>query len=385
MKYTYGYFDGTLFDAIRNVYMYNEVWTWDFDTNPAGNHQFMEVIEAGNDRSYDLTGEAITTPGATQALPGSYIFDGLDDYMTLWGNKATSFTIALRVMPSQIRSMDISKMTEYPSAPTCDRSFYMQSDGRVTARIFDGSSKTVTSSTSLTSGNWTHILMTGNGSSLKIYINGVLEGSVPAGSATTSYDSPEFVMGQAQETSHFFKGQITDVDLYDRVLSDSEISALAGNSGTTYTITSSSGTGGTITPSGIVTVNEGLNKTFTIQPSSGYEISNVSVDGAPQGSLTTYTFTNVQTNHTISATFSAIVTTELTVSGVTANNKVYDRTITATLNTGSASLNGVSSGDNVYLVSSGATGSFEDMNTGTNKTVTTSGFTLGGPNSINIL
>ncbi|MEQ6122316.1 T9SS type A sorting domain-containing protein [Reichenbachiella sp. MALMAid0571] len=80
-----------------------------------------------------------------------------------------------------------------------------------------------------------------------------------------------------------------------------------GNGGvTTHTITASSGTNGTITPSGSVSVVQGNNQSFTITADSGYEISNVIVDGVSQGVVSSYTFTNVQSTHTISASFSAV-------------------------------------------------------------------------------
>jgi len=68
-----------------------------------------------------------------------------------------------------------------------------------------------------------------------------------------------------------------------------------------YTITSSAGAHGTITPTD--TVNYGSNKTFTITPDDGYLISDVLVDTVSVGTPTTYTFTNVTANHTISVTF----------------------------------------------------------------------------------
>ncbi|MEG0703435.1 MAG: S-layer homology domain-containing protein, partial [Christensenella sp.] len=72
----------------------------------------------------------------------------------------------------------------------------------------------------------------------------------------------------------------------------------------THTITASVvGSGGTISPSGSVTVNNGESKTFAIMPNSGYSISAVTVDGASQGAISTYTFSNVTGNHTISASF----------------------------------------------------------------------------------
>ncbi|HEX7608393.1 MAG TPA: amidase domain-containing protein [Candidatus Cryosericum sp.] len=72
---------------------------------------------------------------------------------------------------------------------------------------------------------------------------------------------------------------------------------------TTYTITASSDTGGTISPSGSVVVNQGSSQTFTISASSGYHIAGVSVDGVSQGAISSYTFPNVQASHTIVASF----------------------------------------------------------------------------------
>ena len=71
----------------------------------------------------------------------------------------------------------------------------------------------------------------------------------------------------------------------------------------TYSITSTAGAGGTISPSGTVTVNSGTSKTFTIAPSAGYSIGAVKVDGASVGAVATYTFSNISSGHTISATF----------------------------------------------------------------------------------
>lgn len=70
-----------------------------------------------------------------------------------------------------------------------------------------------------------------------------------------------------------------------------------------YTITVSTGPNGTINPSTNVSLNYGANQGFTITPGAGYQVDTVLVDGVNQGSLTSYAFTNVQTNHTISASF----------------------------------------------------------------------------------
>ncbi len=73
----------------------------------------------------------------------------------------------------------------------------------------------------------------------------------------------------------------------------------------TFTITASAGQGGSIAPNGAVTVKKGESKTFTVTPSEGYEIEDVTVDGESVGKVSTYTFDNVAAEHTIAASFAA--------------------------------------------------------------------------------
>ena len=71
----------------------------------------------------------------------------------------------------------------------------------------------------------------------------------------------------------------------------------------------------------------------------------------------------------------------LTVSGISANSKVYDGNVVASLNVGAAVVGGVFAGDNVAV--SGGTGNFADRNVGVAKPVTASGFALGGVDAAN--
>jgi ABC-type transporter MlaC component len=70
-----------------------------------------------------------------------------------------------------------------------------------------------------------------------------------------------------------------------------------------YTLIATAGPNGTIVPSGAITVDHGGNLTFTMTPNPGYRVSDVKVDGVSVGSVTTYTFTNVTSAHTIEAIF----------------------------------------------------------------------------------
>lgn len=77
-----------------------------------------------------------------------------------------------------------------------------------------------------------------------------------------------------------------------------------GSSGYSYyTIEATAGAGGSISPSGSVSVREGGDQTFTITPDKGYAVSNVKIDGKSIGAVKSYTFENVSRTHTIEVIF----------------------------------------------------------------------------------
>ncbi len=169
------------------------------------------------------------------------------------------------------------------------------------------------------------------------------------------------------------------------------------NATTTASITSK-----TITVSGITVSNKVYDGNATATPSYGSATLNGVVSGdivtLGTGSATaafnsktvgtgkTVTFTGLApagadgSNYTLTqpTTTANITAKTLTVSGVTANNKVYDGSTTATLGFGSASFVGVVSGDTVTVNSSGATGTFANANVGAGKTVQVAGIAASG-------
>ncbi|HPE18970.1 MAG TPA: M14 family zinc carboxypeptidase [Tenuifilaceae bacterium] len=104
----------------------------------------------------------------------------------------------------------------------------------------------------------------------------------------------------------------------------------------TFVISASAGNLGIISPSGNVVVNQGSSKTFTISPNSGANIVDVQVDGESVGAVRSYTFDNIQENHTI------VVTFELSTYTITA----------------SAELNGTISPEGDVVVNHGASQTF---------------------------
>ena len=77
----------------------------------------------------------------------------------------------------------------------------------------------------------------------------------------------------------------------------------SGSNYSYYTIKATAGTGGSISPSGNVSVREGRDQTFTITPDKGYAVANVKIDGKSIGAVKSYTFENVRRTHTIEVIF----------------------------------------------------------------------------------
>ena len=103
--------------------------------------------------------------------------------------------------------------------------------------------------------------------------------------------------------------QVSDGDLND---SQSFFITVSSIVLPTYTITATC-YNGSINPSGNIVVTEGSNQSFTIMPDYGYQIEKVLVDGDLTSPVSTYTFNNVNEDHTITALCS--LKTHVTVSG----------------------------------------------------------------------
>ena len=131
-----------------------------------------------------------------------------------------------------------------------------------------------------------------------------------SGAAITpgSGDILEFTYQTAPDAS----GMI-DITLLDSLLAKQNGESVGGvkhESGTVmmgeqmpYTVAAFAGEGGIISPSGTLTFDAGTTQTFTILPASEYRIADVLVDGVSVGIVSKYSFTAIDTDHSIEAIF----------------------------------------------------------------------------------
>jgi len=90
---------------------------------------------------------------------------------------------------------------------------------------------------------------------------------------------------------------------FDPVYANHAIEASFARKAPRYTISTSSNGGGSLAPSGAVTVEQGHSITFNVLPNAGNRVA-LTIDGMPLGPRDSFTFSNVRSNHTIAASFS---------------------------------------------------------------------------------
>ena len=140
-------------------------------------------------------------------------------------------------------------------------------------------------------------------------------GTPSVGSMTTTNQKLSSLPSASRSGSYTFDGWYTEKSGGTKITKDTVFHANTtvyaywtytggGSSGYSYyTIKAIAGTGGSISPSGSISVREGRDQTFTITPDKGYAVSNVKIDGKSIGAVKSYTFENVRRTHTIEVIF----------------------------------------------------------------------------------
>jgi hypothetical protein len=189
--------------------------------------------------------------------------------------------------------------------------------------------------------------ITNNGSpvtDVAIY-NDPNNGSSPGMGDNKDYDAPTWTAPIIGTDSFYIEIPITELQVNDSSLYEMKVRLIQQDGNTTdtkyyydfanniphltdpafvpisATITASAGANGTISSSGVTTLNCVENKTYTFTPNPGYAVMEVLVDGVSQGALPSYTFSNVTISHTISVSFSSTLPVNLVSFTVTLQGK----------------------------------------------------------------
>ncbi|MFC1853525.1 LamG domain-containing protein [candidate division CSSED10-310 bacterium] len=189
--------------------------------------------ESGFGNHGTVTGVTLTTDRFGNP-DSSYSYDGGEDYIDLGDNifsnsDLTSGTISLWAKADTVSSdfevIALEGVIWFGYDPS------LCASGGWCFQLYDSGGNSFLTNSSIQIGVWTNLVETWDGTTQKIYINGQFVDSALQGSpAFDSFDRANIFGADYSKTTRLFDGQIDDVRVYNRALSESEIQQLHATS-----------------------------------------------------------------------------------------------------------------------------------------------------------
>ena len=169
--------------------------------------------------------EATRTPAGKYGAAVS--FDGVNDWITIADSSSLDLTIAVTmeawVRPTRFNNMHSVVVKEAPNVYGMTYQLYANNGyPEPAAYVFTSSDRQVTGTAPLPLGAWSHLAATYDGAALKLYVNGNLVGNKPV-TGTMAVTGNPFRIGGDGPYGEFFEGQIDEIRIYNRALSEAEI------------------------------------------------------------------------------------------------------------------------------------------------------------------
>jgi len=181
---------------------------------------------SGNGNTATVYGATITQGRIDKALQ----FDGVDDYVDAGNGASLNITDAITIsawvkwLSPAIKEI-ITKM-DSANVNANAYEFYQGNNGVVFRIWKDGVVSSLSSATTITTNTWAQIVVTWDGTTKKIFINGVQDPNTQAVSAPIDSTTGKVVIGAYATAVYPFNGFIDEVRIYNRALSAAEIMSI---------------------------------------------------------------------------------------------------------------------------------------------------------------
>ena len=191
--------------------------------NEASGSTVTDASTAGNNGT--ISGTSAPTRTTAGRFGGALTFDGVNDWVTVPDASSLDLTNAMTVeawvRPTALSNWRTVLIKEHGGESTY--SLWASEGSRPEVAAFNGSTYAEAPGTAaLPLNTWSHIAGTLSGGTLRFYLNGTQVGSVPASGTMPNSSGPLRIGGNAI-WPEWFAGQIDEVRVYNRALSQSEI------------------------------------------------------------------------------------------------------------------------------------------------------------------
>jgi uncharacterized membrane protein YkvA (DUF1232 family) len=229
--------------ALDNVQIYNQALSassvsnlynplaayWKLD-EPGGATSFADASGDGNTGTCGVACPAMGVPGKVGTAAS---FNGLDDQIAIPDSpslRLNQFTIALWVYPKQIKA-DFQPLVDKNNS-TGDRNYgllIVPNTMQVRYSIWAGDCATkfaANSAGQLTLNAWNHVAFTYDGAVERLYINGILDSSNAAPTASLCQTAVPVNIGMVTAAFLPFNGMLDDIQIYNQALSTVSVASL---------------------------------------------------------------------------------------------------------------------------------------------------------------
>jgi hypothetical protein len=192
-------------------------------------------LDAANTRSYPGSGTAwndlsrsgnngtlTNGPTFSSGNGGSIVFDGADDYVQTSNTSFNSSTIAVSVWINRSTTATTFPVIASKEGVSSGWILHIINTNKIFWKINNNNSTAITTTSSLTVGLWYNIVGIYTGSQLAVYINGILD-STTSDSTGINSNSTTLRIGEYQTTGNAYRGNIANIQIYNRALSSTEI------------------------------------------------------------------------------------------------------------------------------------------------------------------
>jgi hypothetical protein len=143
---------------------------------------------------------------------------------------AGGFTVAVWVRPERTPT-DFEVIASRSFEPGTDSSFALALDSTLRLRYDSQGGSSLVGATPLALDQWAFVALTYDGTTKRVFLDGVLDGSAPAAVPVT-WDDRYVYLGAAEGSSafmpeHHLQASLDDVMVFERALDESELVALA--------------------------------------------------------------------------------------------------------------------------------------------------------------
>ncbi|WP_414837396.1 LamG domain-containing protein [Candidatus Nanosalina sp. VS9-1] len=236
----YGQASRIYYDSEESFEFANKIQTCGFQTNPEKisscpptGKNLISYWPLDGDTGWDPVGGrngSLTnvTTEVDGAVNQAYSFDGNGSYFNATvGNLPEAYTIGMWIKTTE-RSQSISGFSDdVPFGGSHEKEFYIDSNGRVVFRGYDGNDQIAVSDQALDDGEWHHVMATAEDDDyVRLYVDGQQVDRNSVGTLYNNYDTGYFTLGIGSELETYYNGSVDDVRIYRKKLKAEDIQDL---------------------------------------------------------------------------------------------------------------------------------------------------------------